>query len=347
MNAERIRHPLWVLLLVRLKVLVREPRILFWSSGFPMLLAFALGGAFRGQTVESLIGVVPGPNAESVAAAIDASPRLAVQRMSLEEARDGIRHATIVLAVEPTTDGVKYHFDPTRADTESSRLLVDDILQRAAGRRDTLGVTPVHHATPGGRYVDWLIPALIGMQMMMGCLTGFGYALTSARESGVLKRFAATPMKRWHYLLAFILARTILTAVEVPLMVVVGRLAFDVRVYGSFVSLAIVSVFGTLAFSGIALLMAARTRRSEAMSGLVSIVSMPNLILSGVFFSSARFPDKVQPLIKALPLTALNDVLRGVMNDGASLVALGPRLMVLGAWGLVSFVLALRLFQWR
>jgi ABC-type multidrug transport system permease subunit len=108
-----------------------------------------------------------------------------------------------------------------------------------------------------------------------------------------------------------------------------------------------VILLGAAAFGGLGLLVACRAKTLETVSGLMNLVMLPMYVLSGVFFSAERFPDEMQPFIQALPLTALNDALRGVMLDGKSLGELVPQLLVLTAWGLVSYVLALRLFRWK
>ena len=126
-----------------------------------------------------------------------------------------------------------------------------------------------------------------------------------------------------------------------------GALAFGVPIRGSLVELAVICLLASLSFSALGLLIASRATTIEGVSGLMNVTQVPMWILSGVFFSAQRFPDLVQPLIKALPLTAAIDAMRGHMLQGLSLVQLGPELAVLAAWLVVCFVLALRLFRWR
>jgi ABC-type multidrug transport system permease subunit len=202
-------------------------------------------------------------------------------------------------------------------------------------------------AEPGARYIDFLIPGLIGLNLMGSGMWGLGFAIVSARGKKLLKRFAATPMRRSHYLLSFVLSRLIFLALEVAALVGFAWLVFGVVIRGSLIDVAVCAVVGALAFSGLGLLVAARPRTVEGVSGLMNFVMLPMWLLSGTFFSAARFPQWFQPLIKALPLTALNDVLRAVMNDGASLVSHGTQLAIVLAWGVVSFVVALRIFRWQ
>ena len=200
---------------------------------------------------------------------------------------------------------------------------------------------------PGARYIDFLIPGLIGLNLMGSGMWGLGFAIVSARGKKLLKRFAATPMRRSHYLLSFILSRLIFLSLEVAALVGFARLVFGVVVRGSLIDLAVCAVVGALAFSGLGLLVAARPRTVEGVSGLMNFVMLPMWLLSGTFFSATRFPQWFQPLIKALPLTALNDVTRAVMNDGLPLLSHWPQLAIVLAWGLVSFAVALRIFRWQ
>ena len=116
--------------------------------------------------------------------------------------------------------------------------------------------------------------------------------------------------------------------------------------FGSYAAFILFGLAGSLSFSGLSLLVASRAQNAETASGLMNLVTMPMMILSGVFFSASNFPGWMQPLVRVLPLTALNDGLRAILNDGAALSALGPQLAVLAVWGLVPFVLALRIFRW-
>ncbi|HYR32197.1 MAG TPA: ABC transporter permease, partial [Gemmatimonadales bacterium] len=156
-----------------------------------------------------------------------------------------------------------------------------------------------------------------------------------------------TPMKKSHYLLAFILSRLVFLFVEVVALIGFGWLVFGVGVRGSWLVLAGVTVLGSLAFAGLGLLVASRARTIEGVSGLMNLVMLPMWILSGTFFSYARFPDAMIPFVKALPLTDLNDALRAVMIDGASAAQIAAPLGIVALWGVLSFALALKIFRWR
>jgi ABC-2 type transport system permease protein len=182
---------------------------------------------------------------------------------------------------------------------------------------------------------------------MGSCMWGMGYSIVDARRRKLLKRFAVTPMRRTHYQLSFMLSRLLFLAAEVAVIVTFGWLAFGVRVHGSVFALGAVALLSTFSFSGIALLIASRTESTEVASGWMNFVQMPMWLFSGSFFDYSRFPDAVQPLIKVLPLTAFNDAARAILNEGASIVSVWPQVLILCAWGAVSFVVAVKVFRWQ
>ena len=347
-------HPLVELTRARILEFLREPEAVFWVFVFPVLLAFALGIAFRAKPPErTRVAVLAGTAASArVVALLEGAAHLEVLAMPAAEAAEALRKGRVDVAVEvDAADGgvpsVTYRFDPTRTESRAARLSVDDALQRALGRGDAATVREESVVESGSRYVDFLIPGLVGLNLMGSGMWGLGFSVVVARTRKLLKRFAATPMRRTDYLLSYALSRLLFLVLEVAAVVVFGVVAFDVAVRGSLVSLAAVALLGAAAFSGLGLLIAARTKTIEAASGWMNLVQLPMWLLSGSFFSYERFPEAVQPAIRALPLTALNDALRAVMNDGAPLLASWPELAVLLAWGGVSFVVAVKIFRWQ
>jgi len=340
-------HPLVQLSLARMREFYREPEAVFWVFGFPIVLAFALGIAFRNRGPGELrVAVLRGAGDSVVAAAVGRAPGLSPVVLDSTEARLQLRTGRVALLVVPGAP-VVYRFDSTRTESRLARLEVDDALQRARGRIDVARVTDERVTEPGSRYIDFLIPGLLGMNLMGSGLWGVGFSVVQARTKRLLKRFMATPMRRSHYLLAFVLSRLVFLFVEVAALVGFGWLMFRVGVRGSIGAVAAITVLGALSFAGLGMLVASRARTIEAVSGLMNLVMLPMWILSGTFFSYARFPDAMQPFVKALPLTALNDALRAVMIDGSSLAHLGGPLGIVSVWGLVSFLVALRIFRWR
>jgi ABC-type multidrug transport system permease subunit len=267
--------------------------------------------------------------------------------MSPDEAAQALRSGKVSIVVKPQNDAFAYVFDPTRPESRSARLLVDDVLQRGKGRSDVLNVGEEKVIEPGARYVDFLVPGLIGMNLMGSGLWGLGFTVVIARSRKLLKRFAATPMRRSHYLLSFMLSRLVFLVLEVAAVIVFAWLVFGFTVRGSWLSVVLITILGGFTFSGIGLLVAARPTTIEGVSGLMNFIMLPMWLLSGTFFSSERFPQLLQPFIQALPLTALNNVLRALMNEGTSLSSNWLPIAILVAWCLISFVVALKIFRWQ
>lgn len=335
------------LTLMRLRELLREPEAIFWVFVFPLLMAGVLGLAFRSQPPEPLeVAVMAGPHAATRAAALGASPDLRVRVLPENEARQALARARVLLVVSDSEPAL-YVLDPTRPESRTARLAVDAVLQLAAGRQDafTARVEPV--VAPGSRYVDFLVPGLLGMNLMGTGMWGIGFSLVVARNGDLLKRLVAAPVRRSHILGGQMAARLLFLIPEAGVLLAFAWLALGVPLRGSWLLLASVSVLGALAFSGLGLLVAARPRTIEGVSGLMNFAMLPMWVGSGTFFSTERFPAAAQPFIQALPLTALNDALRAVMLDGAGFGAVLPELAILAAWGVVSFVVALRIFRWQ
>jgi ABC-type multidrug transport system permease subunit len=279
--------------------------------------------------------------------ALAQSPEITANILSPDEAAKALRSGKVSIVVRSQNGSYDYRFDPTRPESRNARLLVDNALQRAKGRNDVVHTAEEKITEPGARYVDFLVPGLIGMNMMGSGLWGLGFTVVIARSRKILKRFAATPMRRSHYLLSFMLSRLLFLVPEVAAVVVFAWLVFGFTVRGSWLSLSLITLLGGFTFSAIGMLIAARPTTIEGVSGLMNFIMLPMWLLSGTFFSSERFPVVFQPFIKALPLTALNTLLRSVMNEGASLSTNWMNVAILGAWLIVSFVVALKIFKWQ
>lgn len=344
------RSPLLALSVARIKEFFREPGALFWTFGFPLLITVALGIAFRGEgPPRNVVALIDGPQAARVASALAVDPHLVVRTLPAEQAAASLRAGQVLLIIQPphaVGDVVVYRFDPSRPDALSIRRLVDDLVQHAAGRTNPVRTRDETAMARGARYVDWLVPGLLGMQLLNGALWGTAWNIVNARQRKLLKRLTATPMRRRHYLLAFRVSGLVFVPLQVVVLFAFARLTFGVTVYGSPLSVLFLSLVGSWSFAGLGLLCASRAQNSETANGLVNLVTLPMFMFSGVFFSSAKFPDFLHPLIRLLPLTAFNDALRHIVNDGASLLAQGPALAVLAIWGVVSSAVALRLFRW-
>jgi ABC-type multidrug transport system permease subunit len=343
----RPRSALAELTLTRLRLFFREPSAVFWTFGFPILLSVALGIAFRNRPPEAVrVAVEAGPGAERALAELQA-PDVKATIEDADTARRDLRAGKVVLVVVAAPGQARtYRFDETRPEGRLARAVVDDRMQRAEGRADPTPVAEEHVTEPGARYIDFLIPGLIGLNLMSSGMWGIGYMIVEMRTKKLVKRMLATPMRRSQFLLSFIFMRTVFVLVEVPFLFAFGWIAFGVRVVGSPLLLAALSILGALTFAGLGLLVASRAQNTQTVGGLMNLVMMPMFIGSGVFFSTANFPDSMQPVLRALPLTALNDALRAVANEGAGAGAVGSPMLVLAAWGVVSFAAALRWFRW-
>jgi ABC-2 type transport system permease protein len=348
---ETPRHPLLELTQTRLLEFVRDPGAVFWTFGFPILLAIALGIAFRESPAKTIRVAIPenAPQAAEVAASLSEAEGIEVSVWSAEETRRALSSGKLDLVVIPPGDGGAwtYRYDSMRPESRMARFAVDDALQDARGREAVIEVEDEEVSESGGRYIEFLVPGLVGLNVMGSAIWGIGFSVVDARKRRLLKRLAATPMSRAHFVLAYMLSRMVFLAAEVVALLGFGWLVFDVPVRGSLLAVAAISMWGALCFTGVAMLIAARPRSTEAASGWANLFMLPMWLLGGSFFSYERFPDATLPFIEALPLTAVNDALRGVMNYGEPLAAQWPQLAVLGVWGVVSYLLALKLFRWQ
>lgn len=348
---------LWQLYLSRLREFYRQPARIFWVYGFPIIMAVGLGLAFRSRPPDTIvITVADSPETRwvsSALASLEASegaagrPRLQGETLPEEEALRLLMTGKTPLVVQAGPSGIVYRYDRMRPEANSARAAVDDLLQRAKGRSDPLPTSDVIVTEPGSRYIDFLVPGLMGLNTLGGGLWGVGFLIVNFRINKLLKRFMATPMPRSHFLLAILGARLTFLIPDMTVLLAVGHYGFGMPIRGSLALVVLIEVVAALAFSGIGLLVAARTKTTEAVSGLMNLIMLPMWLFSGVFFSSERFPAAIQPFVRALPLTQSVAALRRVILEGAGLADVTTALLVLGAWAIVTFVLALRLFRWN
>jgi len=342
--------PLGQLILARLREFYREPEAVFWVYGFPILLVVGLGVAFRNRPIEQIsIDVESGPRAAEIVSALSGQERFRPRIVEPEEAQRQLqtgRTDLVVRAGSTVELRYEYEYDPTRAPSLLAHAAVDDALQRAAGRKDVVEVSTKVYEKPGGRYIDFLVPGLLGMSLMGGGLWGIGFVTVDMRIRKLLKRFLATPMRKSDFLAGLMISRLMFLVPEVLVLLVFSWLVFGVVVHGNPLAVVFLILLGAVTFAGIGLLVASRAKTIEAVSGLMNLVMLPMWILSGIFFSSNRFPDAAQPFISVLPLTALNNALRAVMQEGAPLLSQWPEISILSLWGAISFWVAIRLFRW-
>jgi ABC-2 type transport system permease protein len=350
-------HPLRELYISRLREFYRQPARIFWVYGFPTVMAVTLGLAFKSRPPESiqvdLVGNAASAPIEKALRDYDAKAR-AVGKPGLilkVEPRDvafrRLYTGKTPLVIEPTaSQPLVYHYDPSRPEAGSVRASVDDILQESRGRKNPLETVDSTRVEAGSRYIDFLIPGLIGLNTMGGGLWGIGFVLVNFRIAKLLKCFIATPMPRRDFLLALLGARLTFLIPDLTVLLLLGTVFFGMPIRGSLLLVILIDVIGALAFAGLGLLIASRAQSTESVSGLMNLVMLPMWLFSGVFFSSDRFPDAAQPIIHALPLTQLINSLRAVILEGAGLLDVAPALAILAAWAVVTFLVALRIFRW-
>jgi len=332
------------LTLVRFVLILREPEAIFWIFIFPILLAVGLGIAFRNRPPDVLQVAATTPQ---LAQALAADKGLSAVMLDEGSGTHELAVGSVVLLAIQKPDGVAYKYDETNPDARNARLLADRAIQAAAGRHDAVRAeNDLIHET-GSRYIDFVVPGLLGMNLMGSAMWGLGFSIVESRQKKLLKRLVASPMPRWQYLTAFLLSRLAMLTIEVVVFLGFARLVFGVPFRGPIWQLALLCVLTSLAFSALALLVASRAKTMEAVSGLMNLVMLPMWILSGVFFSASRFPAVVQPFVKALPLTAAIDSMRANMLQGVGLAHLTVPVAILMAWLLIPFAIALRIFRWR
>lgn len=328
----------------RFRLFFREPEAVFWIFVFPILLAVGLSIAFRNRPADVLqvAGSTP-----QLTEALNADKGLRATTMDEASGGHALAAGEILLLAVQRPGGVTYDYDDTNPDARTARLIADRAIQKAAGQPESVQTAnqQVHEA--GARYIDFVVPGLLGMNLMSSAIWGLGFAIVEARQKKLLKRLVASPMPRWQYLASFLLSRLLLLVIEVGVFLGFARLVFGVPFRGSIGELVLVCVLASLSFSALGLLIASRAKTMEAASGLMNLVMLPMWIMSGVFFSASRFPNIIQPFVRALPLTAAIDALRGNMLQGMPLNTLVAPVAVLLGWLLVSFTVSLRIFRWR
>lgn len=345
--------PLLQLTLARFREFYREPAAIFWVYGFPLILAVALGVAFRDRPVEKIaIDVVTdsaagSPAADALVAKLEADKRITVTRSDLAAARTRLRTAKTGLIVTPAGATWQYTIDPNRPDCALARSAAENVLLKSLVPNLPPQPPDEEMTEAGGRYIDFLMPGLIGLNLMGGGLFGVGFVVVDMRMRKLLKRYLATPMRKSDFLLSLMISRMLFTLTEIAVLLTFAYFAFDIRVTGNVLALVTIIVLGATAFAGLGLLIASRAKTIETVSGLMNAIMLPMYVLSGVFFPADRFPAVMQPFIQLLPLTAVNDALRAVMNEGKGFEAVAVPAAILAAWGGVSFAVALRIFRWR
>jgi ABC-2 type transport system permease protein len=326
------------LILVHFKTFFREPAILFWAVLFPIIMVWVLGVAFsnKGESLRTVY--VTGESAipekitgEKVLGKETGNVyRVKFQRASEQEAIRAIKRGLITLFIEVKEDSLIYHFDPLNSDAQLTHLILERSI--AEVRTKNTSIDPLE--THGTRYIDFLIPGMIALGIMNSCIWGIGWTLVESRMKKLLRRMVATPLKKPVFFTSHIIVRIILGTLETILLILFSYFYFGTRITGIF------------AFAGIAILMASRTSKTEVANGLVNAVTLPMMILSGIFFNYHNFPDWAIPIIQVLPLTLVADSIRSIFIEGAGFMEVLRPVIILCAIGLVTFTTGLKVFKW-
>ena len=325
----------------------RSPEAVFWTYGFPLLMAVVLGFAFQPKPPEPVVlAVVAGPGAEQLAAVLGGNPRFVVERLDAGQAHRALARGRIALLLRGSLAEPTLRADPTRPEAELARLLVERTLRDARDGASAPVASEVEDR-PGSRYIDFLIPGLIGLNLLGAGMWGVGFNLVQLRIQNLLRRLFATPMRPREFLLGYMLGRFVLVLPEATAIALFGAVLWGVPFRGSIAAASLLVIVGGLAFSGLGCLLAVRARTIEGIAGLMNAFQLPMWLLGGVFFSTDRMTGVMRWAADCMPLTHLNRALRDVMLEPGGLAdVLGP-LAGLSAFALSCFVLALRWFRWN
>jgi len=342
-------NPLKELVKSRIREFLREPGYVFWVFGFPLLMAIGLGLAFRSKAPEPPHIAVTDAVSASSANALEKSARLHVERLTRAEAERALARTKVDLVVDQTALGAPLVFKLDTAQEKSllARAVSEDVLQRAAGRQDLVKIDEQRVSKKGSRYVDFLLPGLIGLNLMGSSMWGIGFNLVLARKRKLLRRYAVTPMRRSHFLLSYFFSRSMFLVMELAVLIGFGRVVFGTQIQGSVLGLLFAATLGAAAFAAIGFLIGARLTSTEVAGGWMNFVQLPMWLLSGSFFSYERFPTWLQLPIRFLPLTAVNDALRRIYNESGALSSVTFELAVLAAWAVFGFGIAIKSFRWQ
>ncbi len=229
-----------------------------------------------------------------------------------------------------------------------SAILTQVIDQTSFAVTQTVPVIATRREEVAGRnlrYVDFLTPGILGMTIMQSGISSVAFAFVVDRQRGVIRRILATPISRRNYLAAHVLQRLVTLILQVLILLGVALLMFNVNVVGNLAALLLVAVLGSALFLCLGFAVTGIVATENAVPPVTQLVTLPQMFLSGVFFSRDAAPAFLRPVADVLPLTYLNDALRSISAQGASLTQIGPQLAGLVAWIVVSFVLAFRLFR--
>ncbi len=370
------RNQFFTLFVMHAKTLMREPGVLFWGIVFPLLMALGLGLAFT-QKLDTVHKVaVINTRAAGIS---DSTNRLEAflrnrtvkikdsltnkdeYKITLEDKKLGnntyifektdqnaatrmLKRGEINLIIEEKNDNMEFHFDPVSSEAHLTYLNLSRIINDQKFVANNESVVPL--TLKGTRYIDFFIPGLIAMGLMMSSIWGLGYGIIETRSKKLLRRMIATPMKKSYFLISLISVRSIMNFLEAGLLFLFSYLVFDITIQGSIAALLLIFIAGNASFAGVAILTSSRTGNPEVGNGLINAISTPMIVLSGIFFSYHHFPDWAIGFIKILPLTLLADGIRSIFIEGAGLPDIVIPFFALLIIGIICFYIGLKFFRW-
>ncbi len=365
-------HQLFRLTAAHFAEIIREPSVIFWGVVFPILMAWGLGIAFTQKAgIQAKIAIfkdVYHQNTSENTKAINFLTANSVKKdstysvllkndklgdvklnfieTSASNAYTLLKKGSVSLIIEDKKDGVNYHFDPASTEAKAAYNLATNLFLKGPLFYSSNESEIIPLTLQGTRYVDFLIPGLLAMGIMMACCWGISYTIIDRRSKKLLRRMVATPMKKSNLLFALITARFTMNLVEALLLFVFAWIYFGVKIQGNWLALIVLFIAGNIAFSGISILLSSRTSNTEVGNGIINAVVTPMMVVSGVFFSYHNFPDWTVNLIKYLPLTMIADGFRTIFNEGAGFMDVWQAALVLTLVGTVSFLIGLKIFKW-
>lgn len=344
---------LWAMLYARNREFFRDRAAFGWNFLFPFLIIIGFGVIFKGDYQSTFkVGVFPIAHGASVHPALDRLPDSftafkAVAFVGFDtqnQGMDKLKHHKIDLLIEAGTWPVRYWI----SDSSPAGAIVERLLKGALAASDGSGHFEKKDIQGLQiRYIDWLFPGVLGMNMMFSALYGVGWVVVRYRKNGVLKRLKATPLTAFEYLSAQLLSRIFLLMFTLVIVWVGSDLILDFKVYGSLLNLFCVFLAGGTCMTALGLIIASRGTSEEFANGILNFITWPMMFLSEVWFSIEGAPAWLKAAAKIFPLTHLLTAARKVMNEGAGLAAVIPEMSILIAMTLAFLLVGAALFSWH
>lgn len=379
MNSRSTFNQLWQLIATHFREISREPGVLFWGIIFPILMSLGLGVAFTKKAdVTRKVAIVKSIDEtiqqEESNGFTDFLIKYGTKRdteerdtyfwkitmpddklgnsiflfydLSWEEATLQLKRGGINVVMLEKEGKIEYHFDPVNSDAQLTYLKLTSIIETPELLNSEVNQSVKPLSVTGTRYIDFLVPGLMGMGVMMSTLWGLSYGIIDKRSKKLLRRVVATPMRKDFFLVALITVRICMNVVESILLLLFAMLAFHLKIQGSIPALIAIFLAGNISFAGISVLVSSHTSNTEVGNGLINAIVMPMMVLSGIFFSYQNFPGWSIPVIQKLPLTMLTDGMRSIINEGAGFPEIYLPILVLITIGVVFFTAGLKMFKW-